>query len=90
MALYREDTFALLLPDTDETGTLTVARNAHRAIADLGLPFDVGTRPHISLSVGIAATVPALGSDPSSFLQTANHALQKAQQMGGDRLFPSS
>jgi len=89
VALYREDTFVLLLPETDAPGAVTVAHNARKAIADLALPFDTGTHQQISLSVGTAATVPAIGSEPGSFLQAALHALDKAQQMGGDRLFSS-
>jgi len=89
IALYREDTFVLLLPETDAAGAETVAHNARQAIADLALPFDTGPHGQIRLSVGTAATVPAIGSEPGSFLQAALHALEKAQQMGGDRLFGS-
>ncbi len=86
IALYRPDTFALLLPETDAAGAATVAHNARQAIAELALPFDTSPHGQVSLSVGIAATVPAIGSEPGSLLQSALHALDKAQQIGGDRL----
>ncbi|MFQ3679387.1 MAG: diguanylate cyclase [Pseudanabaenaceae cyanobacterium] len=89
VALYREATFALLLPETDAVGALTVAKNARQAIADLALPFDTSPHCQVSLSVGTAATVPAIGSEPGKLLQLALHTLEKAQQMGGDCLLSS-
>jgi putative nucleotidyltransferase with HDIG domain len=72
--------FALLLPETDERGAFIVAerlrRATHRSFAEetAGVKFSFGV-----------ATAPGHGSDASTLLRAADHAIAAAKDLGGDR-----
>ncbi len=75
--------FVLLLPDTDLDGASEVASRLHESVRKLAIinyasPFD----RHLTVSIGIAACVPAAGSEASSFVEAADQALYAAKKDG--------
>ncbi len=76
--------FAILLPDTDLEGAMTVAEKLRRAVAeDRG-----GSLPPVTVSVGVAA----LRADDHSIddlLRRADKALYQAKSAGRNRVVPS-
>ncbi len=72
------DKLALVLPSTDEAGTVAVAERVRRAAAAPG-------EPAIAASVG-AAVFPAHADRRAELLKKADQALVIARQEGGDRV----
>lgn len=78
--------FAVLLPDTDEAGALTVAKQLHSAIARLGIEHrasDVADR--VSLSIGAATRLPSSTASLEQHLQWADEQLYRAKSEGRNR-----
>jgi diguanylate cyclase (GGDEF)-like protein len=71
--------FLMMLPDTDTDGAQRAAERLHRAIADAP-----GAE---TVSVGWAVWH---GEDAREFRLRADHALRRAREAGGDRVFPPS
>ncbi|MDR7461623.1 MAG: GGDEF domain-containing protein [Armatimonadota bacterium] len=73
------DEFALLLPDTDTQGALTVAE----AITDLlaGTRLDSAPGARLEATVGVA-TFPDHGRDPDALVAAADAALYRAREKG--------
>lgn len=78
--------FAVLLPDTDEAGALTVAEQLHSAIARLDIEHrasDVADR--VSLSIGAATRLPTSTASLEQHLQWADEQLYRAKSEGRNR-----
>lgn len=73
------DEFALILPETDTAGAVTVARDVVRLLAASSL----GSAPAAKLeaTVGVA-TFPRHGRDPDSLVAAADFALYRARDRG--------
>jgi diguanylate cyclase (GGDEF)-like protein len=86
LARYGGDEFILLLPDTDERGASRVAERMHDAIRILAAenrasPFG----GLLTVTIGIGAGEPEVGSDPVALIEVADQALYQAKQMGRNR-----
>ena len=83
---YGGEEFAVILCRTDEAGAAKVADAIHSTLAGLRLPH-AGT-PHgdVSVSIGVAALVPAHGTiRPDRLLRAADAALYAAKAAGRNR-----
>jgi diguanylate cyclase (GGDEF)-like protein/putative nucleotidyltransferase with HDIG domain len=72
--------FALLLPETDESGAFIVAERLRRAMHRSFVDSSVG----VGFSFGVA-TAPSHGTDPIALLGAADGATAAAKDLGGDR-----
>jgi len=72
--------FALLLPETDESGAFIVAERLRRATHRSFAEATVG----VKFSFGVA-TAPAHGADAVGLLRAADQAVAAAKDLGGDR-----
>jgi len=87
VARFDDDKFAVLLAETDASGGVAVAEKMRRTVEDLGLAG--GPEAHrgtVTVSIGVATTVPISQEQPSSLLASADRALTVAQQHGGNRV----
>lgn len=81
-ARYGGEEFVVLLPDTDHHGACIVAEQARLAVSNLARPHDLSAHGTVTISVGVAATVPMLSDEREALLQAADQALYKAKSTG--------
>lgn len=83
---YGGEEFAIILPNTDQTGAVYVAITVQNQVRQLQLDHiasDVGN--YVTVSIGIASTVPSHNSSPQELIAAADLALYQAKQQGRDR-----
>lgn len=87
LARYGGEEFVALLPKTDLRGALVVARQMMSVVEALHIPHaQSSVAPIVSLSIGVASTLPELGHTPHSLLDDADHHLYQAKQQGRARV----
>ncbi|MBE9182023.1 PleD family two-component system response regulator [Oculatella sp. LEGE 06141] len=83
VARYGGEEFAVILPNTDERGALTIAQAVQVAIQHLHIPHaDSTVADYITLSVGVACLVPTLNASSEILIAAADVALYQAKQQG--------
>lgn len=79
--------FGLILPGTELEGALHLARTIRLSLAQLAIPHATGApRPHVTLSLGVAAAVPTPEGCVEDLLRGADQALYEAKETGRDRV----
>jgi diguanylate cyclase (GGDEF)-like protein len=73
--------FALLLPETDQSGAVQMAQRLRQAVARIEHPNTTEKRIRVTASIGVA-TVSALTPDLENVLHHADEALYKAKHSG--------
>lgn len=85
-ARFGGEEFVLILPGTDANGAEFVANKVCKAVEALGIPHDRSTASNfVTVSLGVATTVPAHGAQVSSLLAEADAALYAAKEAGRNR-----
>lgn len=86
-ARYGGEEFAAVLPQTGETGALRVAERMQAAIARLQIPHESSTiNSYVTLSIGVASTVPQSPRSPDSLVDEADQFLYRAKQQGRNKI----
>jgi len=84
---YGGDEFGVLLPETDAAGGVAVAERMRQAVEDLDLTWGSDlSKQRITLSVGVATTVPSPQELATSLVATADRALAVAKRNGRNRV----
>ena len=85
-ARYGGEEFAIILPNTDQDGALRVAKGIQTAMNEKAIPH-LGSKikETLSLSMGIATTVPHNIIAPEMLITAADRALYQAKEAGRDR-----
>ncbi len=78
------DEFALLLGDTDFTGSQMIADTVRNNVSTLDLPYD-GCKG-ITVSIGVFSSIPHLQQTETFLLEMADNALYKAKSAGRNRV----
>lgn len=81
------DEFIVLLAETSPGGAQSVAETIRQRLGRLAIPQPVSTvAGRVTVSVGVASTIPEGGAEPASLLAVAAEALGRAQAAGGNRV----
>ena len=86
-----DDTFGLVLPNTNLEGALGVVARLQQAVTEIKIPHpSAATGDCLTLSLGLGSTTPTPTLSSDHLLKIADQALQSAKQQGGNRfcLYP--
>ena len=82
---YGGEEFAVILPHTPQAGAIKVAEEIRVAVKDLTIAHNNSLVDSVvTISVGVASTVPNLEDNSSLLLEAADLALYKAKKLGRD------
>jgi two-component system chemotaxis family response regulator WspR len=83
---YGGEEFAIILPDTDSRGAMTVARGCVKTMEQLEIE-NIRAEPRrvVTLSIGVATIVPGKGFSPADLIGAADQALYAAKHGGRNR-----
>lgn len=86
-ARYGGEEFCVILPETDLAGAMAVAERIRALVRAMALPHaHAPERGIVSLSLGVAVTVPSRASRPSQLVEEADARLYEAKRHGRDRV----
>jgi diguanylate cyclase (GGDEF)-like protein len=86
-ARYGGEEFAAILPDTAPGHARTLANAIREHIAALALAHaPAATRPHVTLSIGVASFDKVRLNQPAALIEAADKALYAAKRTGRDRV----
>lgn len=87
VARYGGEEFAAILPHTNEAGALKVATRMQAAIARLQIPHPSSqVNDQVTLSIGVACTIPSPQQPPSYLVDEADQRLYLAKKRGRNRI----
>ena len=87
VAHFGDTEFALILPEINQMGAISLAESIRAAIARLDIPHAYSSVAlHVTVSLGVATRVPEMDSNPDELLKLAEHALSQAKRDGRNRV----
>jgi len=85
VARYGGEEFVVILPNTKAEGAVQVGAAIRNAIRDLQIIHLNSPNEYVTLSLGVASTIPHPQSSPFRLIAAADQALYKAKAQGRDR-----
>lgn len=87
VARYGGEEFAVVLPNTDALGAVSVAENIRSAIKGLQITHEASAVcPYVTISVGVSTIIPNRENDFQALIHAADRALYQAKSQGRDRV----
>ena len=85
-ARFGGEEFAIVLPDTDQSGALLIANACRSHIEQLGIENPRSPDGIITMSIGLATVVPSRSGSAEALIATADKALYQAKNDGRNRV----
>ena len=83
IARYGGEEFAAILPETDQEGGILIAERMLEAIRKLNITHEQSkTADHVTVSLGVATTIPQDSGNATRLIQAADRALYTAKASG--------
>ena len=82
---YGGEEFAVLLPDTDIHGAMTIAEHIRRSVMDKNIKHSGSPTGYVTVSLGCYSFVPTGHDSMEVFIQRADAALYQAKHSGRNR-----
>jgi diguanylate cyclase (GGDEF)-like protein len=79
---YGGEEFCLLLPNTDSVRALEIGEKVRTAVQDLMMPHCTSNYQTVTVSVGVACTMPSDAARPGDLIEAADAALYAAKHRG--------
>ena len=87
VARYGGEEFIVILPDINIAGALIVAKNIRSEVKALNIPHTNSIISDLlTISLGVASTIPTIDSEASTLIAAADRALYLAKEKGRDRI----
>jgi diguanylate cyclase (GGDEF)-like protein/PAS domain S-box-containing protein len=87
VARYGGEEFAVILPETDGPGATKAAERIRQAVENLSLEHkDSLVGPFVTISLGVATTIPTGDGTPELLIKSADEALYQAKSSGRNRV----
>ena len=85
VARYGGEEFAVILPDTDEAGTRTIAEEICKSVSNRRLKHEKNKDGIVTISLGYSTMIPRRGMSAQSLTEAADKALYQAKHTGKNR-----
>jgi diguanylate cyclase (GGDEF)-like protein len=82
---YGGEEFAVLLPDTDIQGAMTLAEQIRRSVIDMHISHSASPNGHVTVSLGCYSFIPTGRDRMDVFIERADAALYQAKHSGRNR-----
>ena len=90
VARYGGEELVALLPNTDTAGARLIAERIRAAVAATRIPHEASSVDrHVTVSIGVAATIPTGATQREALIERADLALYRAKELGRDRVVVS-
>jgi diguanylate cyclase (GGDEF)-like protein len=87
VARYGGEEFAIVLPNTDALGAVSVGENIRAAIKNLQITHEASAVcPYVTVSVGVSTIIPNQENDFQALINAADRALYQSKSHGRDRV----
>jgi diguanylate cyclase (GGDEF)-like protein len=85
VARYGGEEFVFIAPATDGFKALSVAQMVCESLQAVGLPHELSEFGCVTVSIGVAATIPSRGDTPDILVKAADEVLFRAKVQGRNR-----
>ncbi len=82
VARFGGEEFAIILPNTDERGTLEIARQLWNAVSKRSIAHEGSPHGVVTISAGCATMIPQQAIHPSQLIDRADRAMYEAKRRG--------
>jgi diguanylate cyclase (GGDEF)-like protein len=86
VARYGGEEFAVILPQTDAEGAMLTAERLREGVLELAIAHAPSSgQPFVTISVGIATTIPTIATPATKLIEDADRKLYEAKAAGRNR-----
>ena len=84
---YGGEEFAAILPHTSLEGAMAIAQQLQVSVKQLHIPHtQSAVSEYVTLSIGVASTIPEVGRSPKNLLDAADQLLYLAKKQGRNQI----